>query len=105
MLHIQYAAHDPLIARKDLLNVAERFDTTVVSGLRDEALHRNYGKSVRILAFPINGDIAPLRDVLVLWKFGRTIIHGRLDLVHTIALKVGLLGKLAALLECEIVAA
>src|SRR3989304_5759911 len=82
--------------RRHLRNVAERFDAPLVPGSPDEALHREYGASVRIVALPIERDIAPLRDLVALWGLARTFSRGRFDLVHTITPKGGLLGILAA---------
>jgi len=82
--------------RRHLRNVAERFDATLVTGSPDEALHREYGESVRIVALPIERDIAPLRDLVALWGLARTFSRDRFDLVHTITPKAGLLGILAA---------
>lgn len=81
--------------RRHLRNVAERFEATLVTGSPDEALHREYGASVRIVGLPIERDIAPLRDVAALWGLTRELYRGRYDLVHTITPKAGLLGILA----------
>lgn len=96
---ISLVVSTPLIVhfflRRHLRNVAERFDVTLFTA-PDEVLRREYGESVRIVALPIERDIAPLRDLVALWGLARAFSRDRVDLVHTITPKAGLLGMLAA---------
>lgn len=82
--------------RQHLRNVADRFDSTLVTGSPDEALQHEYGQTVQIVGLPIERNVSPLRDLAALWSLVRLLRRSHFDLVHTITPKAGLLGMIAA---------
>ncbi len=62
--------------------------------LHDIDLVRKRG--IKVLVFPINREVSPISDLLLIFKMAKAIMREKPDIVHTHSSKAGIIGRTAA---------
>lgn len=75
--------------------LADKYDVSAIcSPGKEHELFRSQG--LKTYAIPIERRIAPLKDLVSLWRLYRLLRREKPDIVHTMTPKAGLLGTIAA---------
>lgn len=82
--------------RGTLRRLAQTYDVVAVSTPDDELREMAEREGIRVIGVPMRRPIAPLRDIVSLWRLIRVFRRERPDMVHSITPKAGLLSMIAA---------
>ena len=82
--------------RGTLRRLANTYDVVAVSTPDDELREMAEREGIRVIGVPMRRPIAPLRDIVSLWRLIRVFRRERPDMVHSITPKAGLLSMIAA---------
>lgn len=82
--------------RGTLRRLANTYDVVAVSTPDDELREMAQREGIRVIGVPMRRPIAPLRDIVSLWRLIRVFRHERPTMVHSITPKAGLLSMIAA---------
>ena len=79
-----------------LRRLANTYDVVAVSTPDDELREMAQREGIRVIGVPMRRPIAPLRDIVSLWRLIRVFRRERPTMVHSITPKAGLLSMIAA---------
>jgi glycosyltransferase involved in cell wall biosynthesis len=100
--HIAIVVSIPMPAKVFLRNqiraLSERYDVTVFANMPDPRELAEVWSAVRLKHVPIEREIAPLKDLVTLWRMVWLLRRGRFDLVHSMTPKAGLMAMVGGLL-------
>ena len=82
--------------RGTLRRLANTYDVVAVSTPDDELREMAQREGIRVIGVPMRRPIAPLRDIVSLWRLIRVFRRERPTMVHSITPKAGLLSMIAA---------
>ena len=82
--------------RGTLRRLANTYDVVAVSTPDDELREMAEREGIRVIGVPMCRPIAPLRDIVSLWRLIRVFRRERPTMVHSITPKAGLLSMIAA---------
>lgn len=82
--------------RGTLRRLANTYDVVAVSTPDDELCEMAEREGIRVIGVPMHRPIAPLRDLVSLWRLIRVFRRERPTMVHSITPKAGLLSMIAA---------
>ena len=82
--------------RGTLRRLANTYDVVAVSTPDDELREMAQREGIRVIGVPMRRPIAPLRDLVSLWRLIRVFRRERPTMVHSITPKAGLLSMIAA---------
>lgn len=82
--------------RGTLRRLANTYDVVAVSTPDDELRDMAQREGIRVIGVPMRRPIAPLRDIVSLWRLIRVFRRERPTMVHSITPKAGLLSMIAA---------
>ena len=82
--------------RGTLRRLANTYDVVAVSTPDDELCEMAQREGIRVIGVPMRRPIAPLRDIVSLWRLIRVFRRERPTMVHSITPKAGLLSMIAA---------
>lgn len=82
--------------RGTLRRLANTYDVVAVSTPDDELREMAQREGIRMIGVPMRRPIAPLRDIVSLWRLIRVFHRERPSMVHSITPKAGLLSMIAA---------
>ena len=82
--------------RGTLRRLANTYDVVAVSTPDDELREMAEREGIRVIGVPMRRPIAPLRDIVSLWRLIRVFRRERPTMVHSITPKAGLLSMIAA---------
>ncbi|MGM9822795.1 MAG: glycosyltransferase family 4 protein [Muribaculaceae bacterium] len=82
--------------RGTLRRLAQTYDVVAVSTPDDELHEMAQREGIRVIGVPMRRPIAPLRDIVSLWRLIRVFRRERPTMVHSITPKAGLLSMIAA---------
>ena len=82
--------------RGTLRRLANTYDVVAVSTPDDELREMAQREGIRVIGVPMRRPIAPLRDIVSLWRLIRVFRRERPSMVHSITPKAGLLSMIAA---------
>lgn len=77
--------------RDQIRALSERYEVTVFANMGDPQELAGLWSGVHLQTVPIERAIAPLKDLLALWRMARLLRRGRFDLVHSVTPKAGLM--------------
>ena len=82
--------------RGTLRDLSRLYDVVAVSTPDHELQEIAQREGIRVIGVPMSRPIAPLRDLVSLWRLIRVFRRERPDMVHSITPKAGLLSMIAA---------
>ena len=82
--------------RGTLRRLANTYDVVAVSTPDDELREMAQREGIRVIGVPMRRPIAPLHDIVSLWRLIRVFRRERPSMVHSITPKAGLLSMIAA---------
>ena len=82
--------------RGTLRRLANTYDVVAVSTPDDELREMAQREGIRVIGVPMRRPIAPLSDIVSLWRLIRVFRRERPTMVHSITPKAGLLSMIAA---------
>ncbi|MDD6026262.1 MAG: glycosyltransferase family 4 protein, partial [bacterium] len=82
--------------RGTLRDLSRLYDVVAVSTPDHELQELAEREGIRVIGVPMSRPIAPLRDLVSLWRLIRVFRRERPDMVHSITPKAGLLSMIAA---------
>lgn len=82
--------------RGTLRRLANTYDVVAVSTPDDELREMAQREGIRVIGVPMRRPIAPLHDIVSLWRLIRVFRRERPTMVHSITPKAGLLSMIAA---------
>ena len=82
--------------RGTLRDLSRLYDVVAVSTPDHELQEIAQREGIRVIGVPMSRPIAPLRDLVSLWRLIRVFRHERPAMVHSITPKAGLLSMIAA---------
>ena len=82
--------------RGTLRDLSRLYDVVAVSTPDHELQEIAQREGIRVIGVPMSRPIAPLRDLVSLWRLIRVFRHERPTMVHSITPKAGLLSMIAA---------
>ena len=82
--------------RGTLRRLANTYDVVAVSTPDDELREMAQREGIRVIGVPMRRPMAPLRDIVSLWRLIRVFRRERPTMVHSITPKAGLLSMIAA---------
>ena len=82
--------------RGTLRRLANTYDVVAVSTPDDELREMAQREGIRVIGVPMRRPIAPLHDIVSLWRLIRVFRRERPNMVHSITPKAGLLSMIAA---------
>lgn len=82
--------------RGTLRRLAQTYDVVAVSTPDDELHEMAQREGIRVIGVPMRRPIAPLSDIVSLWRLIRVFRRERPTMVHSITPKAGLLSMIAA---------
>ena len=82
--------------RGTLRRLANTYEVVAVSTPDDELREMAQREGIRVIGVPMRRPIAPLRDIVSLWRLIRVFRRERPTMVHSITPKAGLLSMIAA---------